>query len=197
MLEWFKRKEEKSPIERMGEQLLGEGLVVKHFWDREIYLDTSTDAKKERIDEIIAEFITPIARKAYQEMLEKKEKEKIMSKNYDYKQVIVLRKDLKMRKGKMIAQGCHACMKATLENIDHPDVKAWLDGRFAKIVVSVDSEDELFEIHRQAKSAGLVCSLIQDAGFTEFNGVPTYTAVAVGPAQSEKVDVITSELKLL
>ena len=120
-----------------------------------------------------------------------------MSKNYDYKQVIVLRKDLGMRKGKMVAQGCHASMKATLENIDHPDVKAWLDGRFAKIVVSVDSEDELFEIHRNAKAAGLVCSLIQDAGFTEFNGVPTYTAVAVGPAQSEKVDEITGQLKLL
>ena len=120
-----------------------------------------------------------------------------MSKNYDYKQVIVLRKDLKMRKGKMVAQGCHASMKATLENMDHPDVKAWLDGRFAKIVVSVDTEDELFAIHRAAKDAGLVCSLIQDAGFTEFGGVPTYTAVAVGPSLAEKIDVITGELKLL
>ena len=120
-----------------------------------------------------------------------------MSKNYDYKQVIVLRKDLNMRKGKMVAQGAHASMAATLENLEHPDVKAWLNGRFAKIVVSVDSEEELFAIHEKAKNAGLVCSLIRDSGFTEFNGVPTYTAVAVGPSLAEKVDEITGQLKLL
>ena len=115
----------------------------------------------------------------------------------DYKQVIVLRKDLKMRKGKMVAQGAHASLKATLENIDHPDVKMWLAGRFTKIVVSVDSEEELFEIHRKANAANLVCSLILDAGLTEFGGEPTYTAVAVGPAKNARVDAITGELKLL
>ena len=113
------------------------------------------------------------------------------------KQVIVLRKDLNMRKGKMVAQGAHASMKATLENIDHPDVKEWLNGRFTKIVVSVPDEKELFEIFNSAREAKLVCSLIKDAGLTEFDGVATYTAVAVGPADDKEVDKITGHLKLL
>jgi len=112
------------------------------------------------------------------------------------KQVIVIRKDLKMRRGKEIAQGCHACMKATLENMDHPDVKEWLSGPFAKIVVTVNSEEELLEIYQKAKDAKLVCSLIQDAGRTEFHGELTYTTVAVGPAHNDQIDQITGNLKL-
>ena len=126
------------------------------------------------------------------------------------KQVIVLRKDLKMRKGKMVAQGAHASMKAILDRggIKHPEsntlivemtpeMKSWICGIFTKVCVSVDSEEELLYCYKQAKSAGLICSLIQDSGLTEFNGIPTYTAVAVGPASNEDVDKITGELKLL
>lgn len=129
------------------------------------------------------------------------------------KQVIVLRKDLKMRKGKMVAQGAHASMKAILDqggiyandNGTHDyfaipmtyEIENWLCGIFTKVCVSVDSEEELLYVYEQAKEAGLVCSLIQDAGLTEFGGVPTYTAVAVGPALREEVDKITGELKLL
>ena len=126
------------------------------------------------------------------------------------KQVIVLRKDLKMRKGKMVAQGAHASMKAILDqqrsDIGNPDMlfvplttemKNWINGIFTKVCVSVDSEAELLYIYEQAKQADLVCSLIQDAGLTEFGGVPTYTAVAVGPALKEDIDKITSEWKIL
>lgn len=113
------------------------------------------------------------------------------------KQIIVLRKDLGMRKGKMVAQGAHACMKATLENIDDPRVKEWLVGLFTKIVVSVDSEQELLDLYQEAKDKKLVCSLIQDAGLTEFGGVPTYTAVAIGPDTNEVLQDVTGHLKLL
>jgi len=130
--------------------------------------------------------------------------------NYNVKQVIVLRKDLNMRKGKMVAQGAHASMAVLLDagNI-HPDttnqfmirltsdMQDWIEGSFAKICVSVDSEEQLLFIHSAAENAGLPCSLIQDAGFTEFNGVPTYTAVAIGPAQATEIDKITGLLKLL
>jgi PTH2 family peptidyl-tRNA hydrolase len=115
----------------------------------------------------------------------------------EMKQVIVLRKDLNMRKGKMVAQGAHASMKATLENLTRPEVVAWLAGAFTKIAVSVDSEDELKQVYENAKQKGLICSLILDAGLTEFDGVPTYTAVAVGPALRNKVDEVTGHLKLL
>lgn len=116
------------------------------------------------------------------------------------KQVIVLRKDLNMRKGKMVAQGSHASLAAILKDgklKKHPDVDAWLEGRFTKICVSVDSEEELLEIYNKAGALKLVRSLIRDAGLTEFDGVPTLTAVAVGPGDPAKVDKVTGHLKLL
>ena len=142
----------------------------------------------------------------------------VASMRNDTKQVLVWRKDLrnkdnhKVRTGKVAAQLAHASMKAILDNgyIQRDDIglpcyiipmtaemDAWLAGIFTKICVSVDSEEELLSIYEQALEAGLVCSLIQDAGLTEFGGVPTYTAVAVGPAKNEDVDKITSGLKLL
>ena len=129
-----------------------------------------------------------------------------------HKQVIVLRNDLNMRKGKMIAQGAHASMKAVLDTghvrdvdgrrclvipLDDPRVGPWLEGRFAKVAVRADSEDELLALHRQAVSEGRISALIQDAGLTEFGGVPTYTAVAIGPDVKEALDPITGALKLL
>lgn len=112
------------------------------------------------------------------------------------KQMIVIRKDLKMRLGKSVAQGAHGCMKATLENLDHPNVKEWIKEKFTKVVVSVDSEEELFEVFQAAKDAGLITALIKDAGFTEFNE-PTYTCCAIGPNNSDEIDEITGHLKLL
>lgn len=126
---------------------------------------------------------------------------------YTHKQVIVLRKDLNMRKGKMVAQGAHASMAAILSEAEKTSttyhiplnaaIKPWLEGKFAKIVVSVDSEAELLEIHNKARASGLIVSLIQDSGLTEFDGVPTYTAVAVGPDSVGVIDEITSHLPLL
>jgi PTH2 family peptidyl-tRNA hydrolase len=123
------------------------------------------------------------------------------------KQVIVLRKDLNMRKGKMVAQGAHASMKVLLDSSDDKgqdllvipvaNIREWIYGTFAKAVVGVDSEQELLSIYENAKAAGLLCSLIQDIGTTEFHGVPTYTAVAVGPGKREDIDKITGNLKLL
>jgi peptidyl-tRNA hydrolase, PTH2 family len=133
------------------------------------------------------------------------------------KQVIVMRKDLKMRKGKMIAQGAHASMKVILNTArrkivahvtgvqhihsveyekDSP-MDEWLNGLFTKVCLSVDSEAELLKLYEQAKALDLPCALITDAGKTEFNGVPTNTCIAIGPALSEQIDVITGELKLL
>ncbi len=114
------------------------------------------------------------------------------------KQVIVVRNDLNMRKGKMIAQGAHASLAAFMEaDPDDPALLDWLDGAGAKIAVSVPSEEALLDVYERARAAGLPCALITDAGRTEFRGVPTRTAVAVGPAWSDAVDAITGELKLL
>jgi PTH2 family peptidyl-tRNA hydrolase len=123
------------------------------------------------------------------------------------KQVIVMRKDLGMRKGKMIAQGAHASLRVLLERGeaqgDHyviamtDPMKAWMTGRFTKVCVSVDSEAALDAVVARAKAAGVPCALIVDAGQTEFHGVPTKTCCAVGPAWVADVDAITGDLPLL
>ena len=124
-----------------------------------------------------------------------------------FKQVIVIRKDLNMRKGKMVAQGAHASMAAIL-NLARREgndliipldarIEPWLTGRFTKVCVSVNSEGELLALHEKASASGLVTSLILDAGLTEFGGVPTHTAVAVGPDAAANVDLITGSLPLL
>lgn len=128
------------------------------------------------------------------------------------KQVIVMRKDLNMRKGKMIAQGAHASLAAVLNqgqyyiSVDEPHrldiplegpLQEWLEDKFTKICVYVESESELIEVYEEAKKAGLICAMIRDAGLTEFGGVPTLTCCAIGPANKEDVDKITGHLKLL
>jgi PTH2 family peptidyl-tRNA hydrolase len=81
------------------------------------------------------------------------------------KQVIVIRKDLGMRKGKMIAQGAHASLRALLLDaatddrrctieLDEP-MHAWLTARFTKVCVSVDSEAALDAVVETARTAGV------------------------------------------
>lgn len=134
------------------------------------------------------------------------------------KQVIVVRKDLKMRSGKIAAQVAHASMGVLLNagrydeftdenkiiqqafvlNLKHrPAMCEWLRGAFTKVCVSCDSEAELLELEQAAISAGIVNCLITDSGLTEFNGVPTRTCLAIGPDYSDRIDPITKHLKLL
>ena len=113
------------------------------------------------------------------------------------KQVIVLRKDLKMRLGKSVAQGCHASYMA-IQKATKAQVKEWLEKHNqTKICVSVDSVEELDQVWQAAIDNKLPCSYVIDIGKTEFNGVATPTAVAIGPANSEDIDKITGKLKLL
>jgi len=124
------------------------------------------------------------------------------------KQVIVMRTDLGMRKGKMCAQAAHASMKIFFDRFvlagdKHysfeatSEMAAWIHGAFTKIVVGADTEAQLLLIHEQVKTAGLPVALIVDLGHTEFHGVPTTTCIAIGPAKSEDIDVFTKDLRLL
>lgn len=116
---------------------------------------------------------------------------------FKMKQVIVLRKDLKMRKGKMIAQGAHASLGATLDNLEDDRVKLWLSQPFTKVALSVDSERELLDVYKLARESGLISALITDSGLTEFHGVPTNTCIAIGPDYEDIINKITGKLKLL
>lgn len=125
------------------------------------------------------------------------------------KQVIVMRNDLGMRKGKMVAQGSHASLGVILQiqkaghgewgysNKVFEAFDQWIKGPFTKICVRVDSEEELLIIYGEAGKLGLPVKLITDAGHTEFHGVPTMTCLAIGPAWSDDIDKVTGDLKLL
>ncbi|MBB5167114.1 aminoacyl-tRNA hydrolase [Mycobacterium sp. AZCC_0083] len=123
----------------------------------------------------------------------------------DYKQIIVMRTDLNMRKGKMVTQGAHASLGAVTQYLLFPGkhleertrVLDWLAGSFTKICVRVESEAELLAVYEQAKAAGLITALITDNGKTEFNGVPTLTCIAIGPDTAENLAPVTGGLKLL
>lgn len=124
------------------------------------------------------------------------------------KQVIVVRKDLNMRKGKMCAQVAHASMKFLVDNNEAergdeivikltPAEAMWLTSSFTKVVVGCDSEDALRDLIFQAELTDVEVHPIIDAGRTEFNGVPTLTCAAFGPCTSDELDKITGNLKLL
>ena len=117
------------------------------------------------------------------------------------KQCIVVRTDLNMRKGKMVAQGAHASMAVLTQfkSVDEypPELAEWLANSFTKICVGVSSEEELLEIYRQAKGDEVLCSLITDNGTTEFGGVKTITCAAIGPDYEEIINAYTGHLKLL
>ena len=127
----------------------------------------------------------------------------------DVKQVIVVRKDLNMRKGKMVAQGAHAAMKFLIDNntSDRPDTLVvelsreeaqWLFcGSFTKIVLGCDSEDELRDLLLKAEVLGISACAITDAGKTEFHGVPTLTCASFGPARVDDIDKVTGHLRPL
>ncbi|MFH1682163.1 MAG: peptidyl-tRNA hydrolase Pth2 [Candidatus Woesearchaeota archaeon] len=112
-----------------------------------------------------------------------------------YKQVILLRQDLKLPKGKAAAQAAHASVEAVLKS-DESRVKAWRREGMAKIVLKVKDEKELIRYFQQAKEEGLACSLITDAGKTVI-APGTKTAVAIGPDDEEEIDKITGSLSLL
>lgn len=107
-----------------------------------------------------------------------------------------MRRDLNMRKGKMVAQGGHA-VALSLMRADRRVLSAWLETGMKKICVGVDDEKGLRELVELARTIGVPAQLVVDAGHTEFHGVPTATCAAIGPAPSDAVDRITGKLVLL
>ena len=140
---------------------------------------------------------------------------------YKSKQVIVMRRDLKMRKGKIAAQAGHACVEAVLmalvregrldqvrvtpeqtwvylddEATEPTPLSNWFDAGVAKICVYVDSEDALLDLAVRGRELGFAVALVRDAGHTEFHGEPTYTCLAFEPLSPEQIDPLTGELPL-
>jgi PTH2 family peptidyl-tRNA hydrolase len=117
---------------------------------------------------------------------------------FKYKQVIAVRTDLGMSRGKMAVQVAHGSLSAS-ENarLSHQDVwRAWYREGQKKVAVKVASEEELLELRRAAIHHQLPHALIRDAGMTELPP-GTITVLGIGPARTEEIDKVTGNLKLL
>jgi len=113
----------------------------------------------------------------------------------EYKQVIVVRNDLKLSKGKLAVQVAHASLEAYKKS--KPEYRTeWENQGSKKIVVKVDGLKELLEIKKRAGQSDLPCSLIKDAGRTELPPGTT-TALGIGPCKAKEVDQITKNLKMV
>lgn len=112
-----------------------------------------------------------------------------------YKQVIVVRKDLKMGKGKLASQVAHASLEAC-EISDKEIREKWKKEGAKKVVLKVENLEKLLEIYEKAKKNGLPVVIIRNAGKTQVEK-GEITCIGIGPEKEEKIDKITGGLKLL
>ena len=111
------------------------------------------------------------------------------------KQVILVRHDLKLPKGKLAVQVAHASVDAVLAS-DKKLVAEWLKQGGKKVVLKVSGLDELAQFEKKALDKGFVTALVADAGHTVLKP-GTVTCLAIGPGPEAKVNLLTKELKMV
>ncbi len=112
-----------------------------------------------------------------------------------YKQVILVREDLKLPRGKLSIQVAHASLDAASKS-DKKIVEKWKAQGGKKVALKVDDEKELFKYMSMAENEGLKVSLIKDAGHTVVEP-GTITCLGIGPDLEEKIDKVTGKLKMV
>lgn len=113
----------------------------------------------------------------------------------NFKQVIVVNKSLGMSQGKLAAQVAHASI---LSMFEAPEgiVCGWLDNSYPKIVLQVETTQDLFALQEKANELKLPSAFVIDEGRTELsNG--SITCLGIGPATKELIDEVTGKLRLL
>lgn len=111
------------------------------------------------------------------------------------KQVMIVRRDLKMGKGKIAAQCCHGAI-GSYKKTDSEKIRKWENTGYAKVVCKADSLEELLELKKTADEMGISNYLVVDAGRTQLP-TSTTTVLALGPDEDEIIDKVTGDLKLL
>lgn len=112
-----------------------------------------------------------------------------------YKQVIIVRRDINMSLGKLAAQVAHAAI-GSYKLCDKKIIEKWEKDGGKKVVLEVDSIEELLKLEEKAKKMGIPNFLVIDAGLTEFPE-PTITCLGLGPEEETKINKVTGNLKLL
>ncbi|MBI2653006.1 peptidyl-tRNA hydrolase [Candidatus Woesearchaeota archaeon] len=112
-----------------------------------------------------------------------------------YKQVILVREDLKLPKGKLAAQCSHASVDTILKS-DKKIVELWKKEGAKKVILKVKDEKELFEYKEMAEDLGLKTALITDAGRTVLEP-GTITCLGIGPDLEDKIDKVSGKLKMM
>ncbi len=120
------------------------------------------------------------------------------TREFKYKQVIAVRIDLGMSKGKLAAQVAHGAVTAAERaRVTKQEIwRSWMREGQKKIIVKVTSEEEIHELRRLAITSNLPQAIIQDAGMTELPP-GTVTVIGIGPGKTETIDEVTGDLKLL
>ena len=112
-----------------------------------------------------------------------------------YKQVLVVRKDIKMGVGKIAAHCAHASLDSALL-VNQKILDEWKSEGAKKIVVKVNSLKEMQDLEKRLRKEKIIHSMIKDAGLTQLKR-GTVTVLGIGPEKENKVDKITGKLKLL
>lgn len=116
----------------------------------------------------------------------------------EYKQVILIRTDLKMGTGKKCAQSCHASVTAAdlVRTRNKAIWKNWINTGQKKVILKAENLDILSNVLRKLEKNNISYFLVKDAGLTQLSP-GTITALGIGPLKSKEIDEITGDLKLL
>ncbi|KAF7287668.1 putative peptidyl-tRNA hydrolase 2 [Rhynchophorus ferrugineus] len=117
--------------------------------------------------------------------------------NDEVRLILGVRNDLKMQKGKVAAQCGHGAMAAYAKTLNTSQklLKEWLKSGGTKIALRVESEEQMLDLERKAKSVNVLSCIIRDAGQTQV-APGSRTVIAIGPAPKSVLDKITGHLKL-
>lgn len=112
-----------------------------------------------------------------------------------YKQVILVRDDLKLPKGKLSIQVAHASLEAASKS-DKKMIEQWRSLGAKKVALKVADERELFKYMSMLENEGIKVALIKDAGYTVVEP-GTITCLGAGPDLEDKIDKVTGKLKMV
>ena len=118
--------------------------------------------------------------------------------DFEYKMVIVTRKDLKLSLGKLAAQVAHAAVACALSTKKNNSkwFNNWQREGGKKAIVKTDNVKDFFILKEKAENLDIGAHIIEDAGHTEIPA-GTKTVLGIGPAPSNLIDQVTGDLSLL